>query len=72
MMRLYVVVIVTQNAQAARLAFERVLTLDPNNAEAHAALAVLELNSSRDDCVRTALLHVKRAYAINPNAPSVQ
>lgn len=58
--------------QAAKLAFERVLALDPNVAEAHAGLAVLELNSSRDDRIRTALMHVKRAYAINPNAPAVQ
>lgn len=54
------------------MAFERVLQLDPNNAEALTGLAVLELNSSNDDRVRTALVYVKRAYTINSNSAAVQ
>jgi tetratricopeptide (TPR) repeat protein len=70
---------------AARAAFERVLQLDPQNADALVGLAVLKLNSANapgagasaadpqlaEERIRDAMSLVKRAYAANPRSAAV-
>lgn len=54
----------------AKQAFERVLELDPKNAQAMSALATLELNS--ESCQRErAMMMIEQAYHTDPTCPSV-
>lgn len=53
--------------EAAQKAFERTLELEPDNAHALAALAILQLNAAKHSSVHKAMSLLKQAYDVDPS-----